>query len=150
MRVNQNNRLEYINWNCIYAFVLFLFSAVRLDKCNVKGFNIKSLIDDVDYTGSIKHKYGIYKVDFNDPSRPRTRKSSANFITNIIKDNGFLQGKSYSVESGIGEFNPNYPYRPLRQENEMYSGSFPHGFIWSTATAAYQVEGGWDADGKSK
>lgn len=134
----------------LHSFVLFLFSAVRLDKCNVKGFSIKSLIDDVDYTGSIKHKYGIYKVDFNDPSRPRTRKSSANFITNIIKDNGFLQGKSYSVESGTGEFNPNYPYRPLRQENEMYSGSFPHGFIWSTATAAYQVEGGWDADGKSK
>lgn len=74
----------------LYFFVLFLFLVVRLDKCNVKGFNIKSLIDDVDYIGSIKYKYGIYKVDFNDLLRFWIRKFLVNFIINIIKDNGFL------------------------------------------------------------
>lgn len=33
-------------------------------------------------------------------------------------------------------------------KDEFYFGSFPENFMWSTATASYQIEGAWNLDGK--
>jgi len=46
-----------------------------------------------------------------------------------MEDNGFV--------------NDTIPY-----EDEFLYGHFPDDFVWSVATASYQVEGGWDADGE--
>ncbi|CAB3361862.1 Hypothetical predicted protein [Cloeon dipterum] len=73
------------------AYIDEVLKAVVLDGCNVVGYTAWSILDNFEWTQGYSQKFGLYQVDFNDPSRPRTRKESAIAYAQIISDNGFPQ-----------------------------------------------------------
>ena len=36
----------------------------------------------------------------------------------------------------------------VEAQNQSFYGEFPEDFMWGASTSAYQIEGGWDLDGK--
>uniref|UniRef100_A0A8C6L0B8 Lactase n=1 Tax=Nothobranchius furzeri TaxID=105023 RepID=A0A8C6L0B8_NOTFU len=99
--------------------------AYELDGVRVKGY-MTSLMDSFEWLNGYKVGFGLHHVDFANPNRPRTPKYSAHFYHQVMKDNGF----------------------PITEDERMIHGRFRRGFMWSCATASYQIEGGWRADGK--
>nr|AAI70229.1 Hypothetical protein LOC100127248 [Xenopus laevis] len=84
-------------------------------------------MDTFEWNSGYSVRFGLHHVDFKNPSRPRTPKRSAIYYAEIIRNKGM----------------------PLSKEDEFLYGEFSKDFAWSVASASYQIEGAWRADGKS-
>lgn len=135
-----NTRKKFSN-HCSVFFCtnssVFLLVAIKLDECNVKGYTAWSMMDNFEWRRGYSERFGIHYVNFSDPSRPRTPKASARFYQQLIRENGFKHG--YTAIGGRG-------VAPA-MEGQFYYDKFPDDFAWSTATSAYQIEGGWNEGG---
>ncbi|KAM4608665.1 lactase/phlorizin hydrolase-like [Polymixia lowei] len=113
----------------IFYFKTYIDEALKaynLDGVKLRGYIASSLMDSFEWLNGYTVGFGLHHVDFTDPNRPRTPKRSAHYYYQIMKDNGF----------------------PIQDDEKLHYGHFRKDFIWSTATASYQIEGGWRADGK--
>ncbi|NWR57682.1 LPH hydrolase, partial [Bucorvus abyssinicus] len=119
--VDDNSRIFYYK-----TYIDEALKAYKLDGVNLRGYNAWSFMDSFEWLNGYDPRFGLHQVDFDNPSRPRTPKRSAVYYAEVIRNNGI----------------------PLPKEDEFLYGEFPKNFWWSVATAAYQIEGGWRADGK--
>ncbi|KAM3608026.1 uncharacterized protein V6R79_017957 [Siganus canaliculatus] len=108
------------------SYINEALKAYDLDGVRVRGYVAASLMDSFEWQYGYSVAFGLHHVDFTNALRPRIPKFSALYFCQVIKDNGF----------------------PVTDDETLIYGHFPEGFIWSTATASYQIEGGWRADGK--
>ncbi|XP_064801136.1 lactase/phlorizin hydrolase-like isoform X1 [Oncorhynchus masou masou] len=113
----------------IFYYKTYIDEALKahdLDGVKVRGYSVSSLMDSFEWLNGYTVGFGLHHVDFTHPSRPRTPKRSAHYYYQVVRDNGF----------------------PQSEDGTPIYGNFRKDFIWSTATASYQIEGGWRADGK--
>lgn len=100
-----------------YISPIIYHTAQNLDGVNVKGYMATSLMDSFEWLRGYQQWFGLHRVDFKNPSLPRTPKRSAHYYSEIVKNNGL----------------------PIPEEEKFLYETFPEDFRWSTASSSYQV-----------
>ncbi|CAG9792886.1 unnamed protein product [Diatraea saccharalis] len=90
---NLNDRMRT---NFFKDYLRQLYLAIRIDKVDVTGYAAWSLMDSFEWTQGYKSKFGLYEVDFSNPQRPRTARSSALYYSSVIKNNALGTPENHS------------------------------------------------------
>ncbi|XP_056392597.1 lactase/phlorizin hydrolase-like [Hyla sarda] len=160
---NDTDRVEYLT-----AYINEALKAVKTDNVTVSAFVVRSLLDGFEGPQGYSQRFGLHHVDFENGNRPRTPKQSAYLISNIAENNGFPRTKLVK-KIPLTEWihTKKLPALPASEvpskakivwnkfsgqtafERDMYHYStVPSDFKWGVSTSAFQIEGGWNEDGK--
>ncbi|XP_071978351.1 lactase/phlorizin hydrolase-like [Engystomops pustulosus] len=126
--VSTNNN-DFDDSSRIFYYKTYIDEALKahsLDGVNLRGYTAWSLMDTFEWNLGYSVRFGLHHVDFMNTNRPRTARRSAMYYSEVIRNNGI----------------------PLQKEDEFLYGEFRPDFAWSVASASYQIEGAWRADGK--
>ncbi|CAG9841134.1 unnamed protein product [Diabrotica balteata] len=79
--LEDDHRVDYFR-----DYISNCLDAIYEDNVNLSTYIAWSIIDDWEWGGGYTSFLGMYKVDFNDPERPRIKRKSADYFTQIVKN----------------------------------------------------------------
>ena len=62
---------------------IYRLTAQKIDGVDLRGYTAGSLMDNFYWNRGYETKFGLFQVDFNDDSRPRTPKRSSVFYKSV-------------------------------------------------------------------
>ncbi|XP_035524645.1 beta-klotho [Morone saxatilis] len=98
-------------------FINQVLQAVRFDGVQVFGYSAWSLVDGFEWNYGFTVRRGLFYIDFSQPNRIRTPKTSAQYYRRVVADNGF----------------------PSDETTRDLKGRFPCEFHWGIADSTLQV-----------
>nr|XP_046261423.1 beta-klotho [Scatophagus argus] len=98
-------------------FINQVLQAVKFDGVQVFGYSAWSLVDGFEWNNGFTIRRGLFYVDFSQPNRTRTPKTTAQYYRQVIADNGF----------------------PSDESSREIKGRFPCKFHWGIADSTLQV-----------
>ncbi|XP_063805268.1 lactase/phlorizin hydrolase-like [Pseudophryne corroboree] len=160
---NDIARMEYLT-----AYINEALKAVRSDNISVSSYIVRSLLDGYEGPDGYSQRFGLHYINFEDASRPRTPKKSAYLFSSIVENNGFPRiSWTRTATNAKRSHSKKLPPLPASDvpskakviwerfsgqtnfERDMYHYStVSDDFQWGVSTSAYQVEGGWNVDGR--
>ncbi|KAH9490979.1 hypothetical protein Btru_032375 [Bulinus truncatus] len=105
-------------------------AAIQLDKINIKAYTLWSLMDNFEWSSGYTVKMGCYQVNFSDPTRTRTPKSSARYLFELFRANGFIEGSATDPKTREG----------FSYDNSLYYGQFPRDFSFGVSSAGFDEQ----------
>ncbi|KAL0895034.1 hypothetical protein ABMA27_013501 [Loxostege sticticalis] len=139
--LDDDDRITYIR-----GYLNVILDAIE-EGSDIPVYTVWSLMDNFEWMRGYTERFGLYEVDYESPQRTRTPRKSAFVFKEIVR--------SRALDPHYDTFILALLSCSLLCESKTVKEArhdvrkFPDGFQFGAATASYQVEGGWDADGKS-
>jgi beta-glucosidase/6-phospho-beta-glucosidase/beta-galactosidase len=80
---------DHFRVNFYREYINNVLKAVKLDGCRVIGYTAWSLMDNFEWNDGYEATFGLHRIDFDDPTRARIPKLSAEWYTTLIANNGW-------------------------------------------------------------
>lgn len=116
-------------------FVNQVLQAVKFDGVQVFGYSAWSLLDGFEWNYGYAIRRGLFYIDFTQPERIRTPKTTAQYYRDIVAHNGFPRDKTYNeVKRHFPcDFHWGIADSTLQVHFHPFSPQFadPHLYIWN-------------------